>query len=74
MRKGFMALLIITLALITLFVACSGNTGTSTRSGCGGCGLGCAACTACVAAGCALSCARGLLGTAQDTFQSFDYN
>ncbi|MBQ1632654.1 MAG: hypothetical protein II049_07525 [Clostridia bacterium] len=74
MKKGFMTLLIITLVLITVFVACSGNARTSNRSGCGGCGLGCAACTACIAAGCALSCARGFYDTAQDVYTGVDYH
>lgn len=73
MKKGFMTLLIFTLILITAFVACSGNARYSNnRSGCGG--LGCAACTACIAAGCALSCARGLFDTAQDVYTGVDYH
>ena len=56
MKRGFLALLIICLALITAFVACGGRY-ASEGSGCSGCGactlgcvactLGCAACTAC---------------------------
>jgi hypothetical protein len=65
MKRGMMALLLVGLALIVAFVACSGRGVSTSRSGCGGCGLGCAACTACIAAGCALSCARGLSGTLQ---------
>ena len=74
MKKGFLTLLIVVLALITIFVACSGDAHASNRSGCGGCGLGCAACTACVAAGCALSCARGLFDTAQTGYTGIDYH
>lgn len=77
-RNGFLAVLTFCIALIVAMVACSGRGQTSERSGCGGCGLGCAACTACVAAGCALSCARGLFDITQDTVQTaysgVDYN
>ena len=76
MKRGFLALLIVVLALITALVACGGRypSERSGCSGCGGCGLGCAACTACVAAGCALSCARGLFDTAQTGYTGIDYH
>lgn len=76
MKRGLFALLLISLALIVAFVACSGKGYTSERSGCSACSLGCVACTACTACA-AFSCARGLLGNTQnvtDYIQSFDGN
>ncbi len=47
MKRGFLALLIVTLALIVAFVSCGGRYTSENRgcSGCGSCALGCAACT-----------------------------
>ena len=75
MKRGFLALLTVSLALIVAFVACSGSV-RSERSGCSACSLGCVACTACAAYGCARSCANGMSGTQNltDFVQSFDGN
>lgn len=61
MKRGFLGLLIVSIALIAAMIACSGNVRSSERSGCSACSLGCTACTACVATGCALSCASSVL-------------
>ncbi len=77
MKKGYMTMLIFVLAFIVALVACSGNGHSSEGSGCGACSLGCAACTACTActvAGCALSCANGLLGTTQSSYDMSSYH
>ena len=52
MKRGMMTLLVLTLSLIVMLVACSGSRLTA----CGACNLGCAACTACAAVNCASSC------------------
>ena len=73
MKRGFLALLIVVLALITALVACGGRY-PSERSGCSGCGSCALGCAACVAADCALSCARGLFDTAQTGYTGIDYH
>jgi hypothetical protein len=63
MKRGYLALLIVCLALLTAFVACGGRSSEGrTLSTCGACSLGCAACTVGCAACTACSAVNDCVG------------